>query len=75
MTYYVLSSYTCPWCDKAIDAIKNTGEDYQVLLYTNHPITKKLMVKAGLTTVPQIWHDTEYIGGYEQLTKFIANKE
>jgi glutaredoxin len=65
--FYVISRDDCPWCDKAVDYIENMEETVKVSLYTEHHAILLLMKQAGLKTVPQIWKDSEYIGGYTDL--------
>ena len=69
--WWVISKPDCPWCDKAIDYIQSKGESCQVYLFDEHPMIVKLMKKANLNTVPQIWCGTEYVGGYEGLTEWL----
>lgn len=69
--YYVISRDDCSWCDKAMQALDNRGEPYEAFLYLEHPMIVKLMGKAGLKTVPQIWHEGDYIGGYAELYKYL----
>ena len=66
--FHLISQDGCHWCDKAIDYIQNElGEAVKVSLCTDNPVTILLMRKAGMKTVPQIWCDGEYVGGYTDL--------
>jgi glutaredoxin len=66
--YYMISGKDCSWCDKAKEHIeKELKETLAVSYYNDNPIIKKLMARSGLRTVPQIWKDDEYIGGYKEL--------
>lgn len=67
MTYYILTREDCKWCDKAKDLLRNRGEPFEALHYTEHPIISKLIKLTNIKTVPQIWLDNEYIGGYSEL--------
>ena len=69
--FYVISREDCSWCDKAIEALNSRGEAVRVSLYTEHPMIGKLMGKAGLKTVPQIWYDNQYIGGCTELFSYL----
>lgn len=40
-------------------------------LYTDHPMIVKLMGKAKLKTVPQIWHENQFVGGYAELYEYL----
>lgn len=69
--FYIITREDCPWCDKAKEALDNRGEPYEAFLYTDHPMIVKLMGKAGLKTVPQIWYEGTYIGGYTDLYSYL----
>ena len=63
--FYVISLDDCTWCDRAEQLLLLSDHDF--LIENVSPFTKRLMLKAGLRTVPQIWKDDEYIGGYQEL--------
>ena len=69
--FYSITREDCPWCDRAKEALNNRGEPYEAFLYTEHPMLIKLIDKAGLKTVPQIWHDKKYVGGCAELYKYL----
>lgn len=69
--FYIITREDCSWCDKAKEALNNRGEPYEAFPYTDHPMIVKLMGKAGLKTVPQIWHENTYIGGCAELYKYL----
>ena len=75
MTYYIITREDCSWCDKAKETLNNRGEPYEALSYLDHPMFAKFMVAAKMKTVPQIWHDNEYIGGYAELRKYFEGLE
>lgn len=69
--FYIITREDCSWCDKAKEALDKRGEAVMAFLYTDHPMIVKLMGKAGLKTVPQIWHEGTYIGGYTDLYSYL----
>lgn len=69
--YYILTRENCQYCDKAKDVLDENGEDYQVFSISDSPVYVRLMIKADLKTVPQIWHNADYIGGYDQLKEHL----
>ncbi len=73
--FTILTKEDCPWCDKAKEFLTEKGEDFVSSSYRDDPLYLKLMRKAGLKTVPQIWHNDEYIGGYEALVAYWNLKE
>jgi len=69
--FYIITRDDCSWCDKAKETLSKRGEPYEAFLYTDHPMIVKLMGKAGLKTVPQIWHDGHHVGGCAELYKYL----
>ena len=69
--FYIITRDDCPWCDRAKEALNNRGGAITAFLYTEHPMLIKLIDKAGLKTVPQIWHDKKYVGGCAELYKYL----
>tara|TARA_R110001606_G_scaffold357904_1_gene509375 strand:+ start:2047 stop:2274 length:228 start_codon:yes stop_codon:yes gene_type:complete len=74
MTYIIITQENCTYCDKAKRLMadnKISSVSYNV---RSSKWLKDLLGKADLTTVPQIWNSKgEYIGGYEELDKYIKN--
>jgi glutaredoxin len=70
--FWIISKPNCPHCDRAKDMLTKRGKVYQAFSYDTHPMLAKLMVTAGMTTVPQIWHDKNHIGGADQLEEYLT---
>ncbi len=73
--YWILTRADCYHCDRAKALLEKQGEPYQAFSYLTHPMLTKLMFKAGLKTVPQIWYDHDYIGGADELEKHLTEKD
>lgn len=73
--FYLITKPDCIYCDKAKELLTEKGIGFTAYLYTNHRMLTKLMFKAGLKTVPQIWYEGEYIGGYGDLVEWLAKQE
>lgn len=65
--FHLITKPDCRYCDLAKALLDSHDEAYETHLYTEHPMIVKLMFEANLKTVPQIWKDGMYIGGYEEL--------
>lgn len=71
--FIMISKDDCPWCEKAKDLITQKGGQYaernigDPLFGTEY---KRVLKENRLTTVPQIWYDEVYIGGYTDLEKW-----
>ena len=70
--YTIIGREYCFWCNAAIELL---GEPYVYYDYTSLPVLSLLMKKSGMKTVPQIWENAVYIGGYVELEAHIKNKE
>ena len=67
--YFILTRNDCVWCDRAKQLLEEQGEAYSASSLDDNPVLIRLMLKANLKTVPQIWHGAEHIGGYENLVE------
>ena len=68
MNAVVWSSVGCAWCDKAKTLLKSKGIAYEEKLIGS--VYKKedlLEAVPGARSVPQIFLDGEYVGGFDQL--------
>ena len=72
MMFWILRKPDCPHCDRAKEILKKGGKVYQAFSYDTHPMLVKVMWVAGMKTVPQIWHDKTYIGGADDLEKYLS---
>lgn len=67
--YKVLGHSQCGFCKQAITFLASKGESF-VYLDARKDSNKDLVTQLkaeGKTTVPQIWFDDEYIGGFDKL--------
>ena len=73
----IYSSLICPYCIAAKKIFENQKLKYTEILIDNNPKEKEKMISAsgGRVTVPQIFFDDDHIGGYEDLTRLIENKD
>ena len=73
----IYSSLICPYCIAAKKIFENQNLKYIEILIDNNPEEKEKMISlsAGRVTVPQIFFDDEHIGGYDDLTSLIENKD
>lgn len=75
MTAVIYSIPNCPWCDKAKQVFNERNIEY-IEYIVNVDITKdelleKIPKKLDRLTAPQIWIDTMYVGGYDNLVSFL----
>lgn len=70
--FRIYSKTNCKWCDKAKEFFETENFSYEEILL-GRDITKAelLEIVPGATTVPQIFIDSKYIGGYTELLKYM----
>lgn len=73
--YTIIGRKDCTWCEKAIEVIEEKGQFASYHSYFDHPLLRLVMKAAGMKTLPQIWYEGHYIGGYMELEAYIKNKE
>lgn len=78
--FTVYTKQNCPFCDRAKNLIKLHGYDIQeieVPTQASRDDVQAAVTESGsshvVRTVPQIFFNGEYIGGYEQLVKYFAS--
>lgn len=58
----------CPYCKKAVAMLKETGVNFEQFDVTDDEDTySAVKAKSGSQTVPQIFIDDEFIGGFDDL--------
>lgn len=58
----------CPYCDRAKALLEQKGQAYrEIKLSTSSDEFIELAQKTGMRTVPQIFINDEFIGGYTEL--------
>lgn len=70
----IYSKENCPWCVKAKDAMTQCGIEYEEINIEQDKGARDFLMHAVLKTVPQIFYDDEYIGGYEELADYLLEQ-
>lgn len=69
--YTVYSKDGCPYCARAKELLDILGEDYEVKDLTIEENRNEMLERVpGVKTIPQIFKDDQYIGGYAELVEF-----
>lgn len=64
----VYSSDYCPFCHRAKALLKGKGVQFKEINVDGNPAARQEMsLKAGRTSVPQIWVGETHIGGCDEL--------
>ena len=67
--YRIYTQNNCGYCIAAKNLLDKKGEQYEEIHLEDNPDAKNKLKQDGLRTVPQIWLDEEYIGGYVELER------
>ena len=71
----VWSNIGCTWCEKAKSLLEQKGIEYEERnLAKEWKIQQLLEVVPNARTVPQIFVDDEYVGGYQDLVEYLQRK-
>jgi glutaredoxin len=79
----VYGKATCPFCTKAKQALDDAGITYTyydvvkdaAALYRMIPEVKAHIGEKTPVTVPQIWMNDQYIGGFDKLEKWLVSSD
>lgn len=73
--YTVYTKENCGYCRRAKDLLEMIGEDFVTHDITVGDTRQLVNEKAGfeIKTVPQIWHGDRYVGGYTELSSYLAD--
>jgi len=71
----VWSKTSCPYCTMALEELKKRGFESDIKYIGQNGITKEdlLRVVPNAKTVPQIFIEDVYIGGYTELMKYFTS--
>lgn len=69
--YKVYGTKICLYCDKAENLLKTKDLPFEKIYIDEDDDAKDYILKQGFKTVPQIWLDDNWIGGYDDLVRFL----
>ena len=69
--YKVYGTRICLYCDKAENLLKTKDLPFEKIYINEDDDAKSYIVEQGFKTVPQIWLDDKWIGGYDDLARFL----
>lgn len=71
----VYSRTVCPYCTQAKKLLESKGIEYIEINIDTNAAGRDLLVEHGLKSVPQIFYDSELIGGFDKLKVWLELKE
>jgi len=69
--FTVYSKKSCPFCDKAKEALSQCGFEYEVCDIEESQEARDFFEHHNFKTVPQVYDEYNYIGGYEDLADYL----
>jgi len=69
--FIVYTQTDCSFCTKAIELLKLSGAEVESIDIRLIDGALAMMRDNGFKTVPQIYHGTHHIGGYEELVQYM----
>lgn len=70
--FVIFTKENCDWCIKAKDLLDSESYGYFEWNIDNTVFAKEFLRDSGLNTVPQIYFNGRYIGGYAALENFLG---
>lgn len=68
----VYSKPNCVFCDRLKDVLKNKNISYDEIIIGEDIEVRTFLEKyPNIKTVPAVFHENEFIGGYDETTKLI----
>ena len=71
--YLVFSKKSCPYCDKAVKALEQVGDEYKKLDIEEDQKARAVFDSYGFKTVPQVFLGDHHIGGYMELSDYLLD--
>ena len=65
----IYSKTYCPYCDRAKNLFQSKNQSFEEICFTDNNIEdfQKLQKQTGMRTVPQIFINDNFIGGFQEL--------
>ncbi len=71
----VYSRNVCPYCTQAKALLESKGIKYTEINIDTNAAGRDVLLEQGLRSVPQIFHGSELIGGFDKLKVWLELKE
>ena len=60
------------YCEKESEVLLETNKlPFEKIYIDEDKKSKEFITEQGYKTVPQIWHDDKYVGGYTELVSYM----
>ena len=66
----IYSADWCPYCQKAKQLLDSKGVNYKEFNVDTEPhLRDEIVARTGMKTIPQIFIEDQFVGGYSELSK------
>ena len=72
--FVILGRESCPWCDKAKELVTSKDHTFHYFDVMEADSIREFLIQNGMDTVPQVYKDGEYIGGYSDLENYLEDR-
>ena len=69
--YEIKGTGWCPYCQEAKDLLNSLNKEVVFVDLDEVPEKALEMIEQGMKTIPQIYHNGNRVGGYEDLKQYI----
>lgn len=70
--FVIFSKENCIWCSNVKNLLDSEGYGYFIWDIEHNSLAKEFLVESGLKTVPQVYYNGHYIGGFTALENFLG---
>ena len=70
----IYGTRTCSYCNRAKDLCSVNKIPYIEINISENEEANQMLLENNYKTVPQIWNEEEYIGGYTELVRYVSEK-
>lgn len=61
----------CPWCDRVKELVGGNDLEYTYIDVAESEEAQKMFRTNGYRSVPQVFYESEHIGGYEATSRYL----
>lgn len=61
----------CPYCQKAKELLDSLGMEIEFVDLDEFPEKAFELIEEGMKTIPRIYHNGNFIGGFQELQQFL----
>mgnify|MGYP001181341780 FL=1 len=71
----IYGTKTCSYCTRAKDLCSVNNIPFIEINISENEEAKQMLLENNYKTVPQIWDDEHYVGGYTDLVQYVSKQK